>query len=192
MKKILAIASLLCCSIANAGLIDQGNTILDTSTNLQWMDLTTTLNNSYNQMQANFLNPNSVFYGYKYASLNDVTTLFSDAGNTDQERGTTILTMFGQTGTNCCARSDGIYEDGDGDSRVSFYLVVPDAGAYFSLSNFFTKDTTGFSDNGLGSFIYKTAAAPAVVPEPPDMALFGAALAGLALIRRRKLQKKGF
>jgi len=189
MKKILAIAALLCCSAANATLIDQGNTILDTSTNLQWMDLTTTLNNSYNQMQANFLNPHSVFYGYKYGSLNDVSTLFSHAGNSQQERGTTMMTLFGQTGTNCCARSDGMYEDGDADALVSFYLIVPAVSAFYPISNYFSKDTTVWYGNGLGSFIYKTAAAPAVVPEPPMMALFGTALAGLAFMRRRKLRK---
>ena len=189
MKKILAIVALLCCSAANATLIDQGNTILDTSTNLQWMDLTTTLNNSYNQMQTNFLNPHSVFYGYKYASLDDVNTLVSHAGDTQQDRATTMMSLFGQTGTNCCARSDGFYEDGDGNAMVSFYLIVPSADALLPLSNYFNKDTTGWAGNGLGSFIYRTAAAPAVVPEPPMMALFGTALAGLAFMRRRKLRK---
>jgi hypothetical protein len=189
MKKILAIVALLCCSAANAALVDQGNTILDTSTNLQWMDLTSTLHTSYNQMQADFLNPHSVFYGYKYGSLDEVSTLFAHAGNTQQERGTTMMTLFGQTGTYCCARSDGIYEDGDGNAMVSFYLIVPTKNAFYPVSNYFNKDTTGWSGNGLGSFIYKTATAPAVVPEPPMMALFGTALAGLAFMRRRKLRK---
>jgi hypothetical protein len=72
---------------------------------------------------------------------------------------------------------------------VSFYLIVPAANAFYPISNDFNKDTTGWAGNGLGSFIYKTAAASTVVPEPPMMALFGTALAGLALMRRRKLRK---
>jgi hypothetical protein len=138
---------------------------------------------------SNFLNPHSVFFGYKYASLGDVNTLFSHAGNTLQQRSTTMMTLFGQTGTNCCARSDGFYEDGNGNAMVSFYLNVPSAPNFYAVANYFNKDTTGWAGNGLGSYIYKTAAAPAVVPEPPMMALFGTAFAGLALMCRRKLRK---
>lgn len=94
MKKYISISSVLLLgfavsSLANASLIvrdwkaagDNALT-LDTATKLEWLDLTYTAGMSYKQVSS-ALSPAGAFGGFRYATVNDVTTLFSDAGIPD-------------------------------------------------------------------------------------------------------------
>lgn len=51
----------------------------DSVTNLQWLDLTSTLSISYSDM-LNQLGPGGLYEGFRYATVNDIDTLQVDAG----------------------------------------------------------------------------------------------------------------
>lgn len=197
MKKFIAMASLLWCGLANAALIDNGTTTTDTATGYVWMDLTQTTAYSYNQMKANFLNPASQFYGYTYAKRGDLATLWGNAGYVGDMYNespassaaiSTLFNLFGQTGTNCCARSDGFFDDENANPSASFAFLVPSMSLARVLGDYFSADQIGWlPENQMGSWIYK-AEPVSDVPEPSGIALLGLGLMGL-MIARKKARK---
>ena len=78
--KRAAIAGLFACfagGVANAALVDNGNSLIDNGTNLEWLDLTQTLGQTVNQvLSSNFVTVD----GYAFATTAQVTTLFDNAG----------------------------------------------------------------------------------------------------------------
>lgn len=64
---------------AQAVLIDQGLTTLDTITGLAWLDLSSTTNRSINDIKLN-LESGGKFEGYRYATGLEVIGLFANAG----------------------------------------------------------------------------------------------------------------
>lgn len=74
---------------ANAALVTldwqaagDGGLTFDTATNLEWLDLTYTAGQSYNEVSGE-LGEGGAFAGFRYATVDDVATLFSDAGIPD-------------------------------------------------------------------------------------------------------------
>src|SRR5664279_2433971 len=60
-------------------LVDQGNTTYDPNTGLYWLDVNLSADRSYTDVSSQF-GVGGNFAGYRYASGNEVNTLFSDAG----------------------------------------------------------------------------------------------------------------
>lgn len=63
-------------------LVDYGGYAVDTNTGLQWLDVSTTLNRSYNDVSANFTTHGDPVYGYRYATGAEIAQLVHDAGVT--------------------------------------------------------------------------------------------------------------
>jgi hypothetical protein len=75
-----ALATIVLITAANAStLVDQGNTTLDSSTGLQWLDVSVTNGRAYTDVVANLNNPSDAVYGYRLASLKEVKQFFLDA-----------------------------------------------------------------------------------------------------------------
>jgi hypothetical protein len=191
-KKIFAAIALLAANFAHATLIDKGSQTYDSTTGYMWYDLTATAGISYNDMLNNFAQKSSLYYGYRYATKDDLNTLASHVSNGPSLA--ELLVLFGQTGSNCCARSDGFYDDQTANGTVGQAYVIPYSSWIVNPNVVnFIGDFRGANDvnwagtgNLVGSWILK-AEAPASVPEPSSIALFaGAALAAAALRRRVK------
>lgn len=200
----LAISVLILSTSVNAALVDNGSFTTDTSTNLDWLDLTETTGYSYNQMLTNFSDINSQFYGFTYATREDLTTLWVNAGYTgnfnnftsdlnDRAVITELFNLFGQTGSNCCDRSDGMFDDGDSDANISFLYLIPELSPWesrVSISfNSLSPDDINWSSagaNDMGSWVYRDANFLSQVPIPATAWLFGSGLICLIGLARRK------
>src|SRR5215469_5538441 len=76
MKTPSAEASLYLTNDPNFG---PNSVTVDTSTGLSWLNLTESVNLSYDQVIAD-LQPGGIFNGYRYATSREVLGLFSSAG----------------------------------------------------------------------------------------------------------------
>jgi len=65
--------------VADATLIDHGSFTTDTVTGLDWLDMTASVNMSYVGVSTQ-LGPSGTFAGYRYATVNEVESLWTDAG----------------------------------------------------------------------------------------------------------------
>ncbi len=81
MKLLVAIglAGLIVSSTTQAALIDQGATTLDTGTGLVWLDITSTMNRSYNDVSSKF-GLGQEFEGYRYATVAEEVQFWNNAG----------------------------------------------------------------------------------------------------------------
>ena len=64
--------------VATASLINAGTYMSDTSTGLDWLDLTASLDMSYDYVSSQ-LGPGGAFAGWQYATVAQVETLWTDA-----------------------------------------------------------------------------------------------------------------
>jgi hypothetical protein len=185
---------------------------LDTATNLEWLDLTLTQNRSFNDISGQ-LGSAGQFAGFHYATQADVHTLFLDAGFSvepgtiasstnppDLAAGATLLSLLGET-------SDVLFPGGGEDYGFYGYIAPISAdqidGAYLLFETPCGRDpacvwyyalgfqaipasTAGNDVNATyGSLLVRDAPAPAPVPEPASLSVFGAALTGFWMARRR-------
>jgi len=182
----VACAWLLCTNPALAALIDTGNdSVIDTTSNLEWLDLHLTDGQSVNQALAN--NP-----GWSLASDAQVTALLIGAGfsaldNTsravDRPVALSLLSLFGCT--NFCAGNFELARgfatwSGGGLTRPLFGLSTlpsPTGGGYAAITSLLTPDYD-LVDATAGVYLIR------VVPEPGTVVLVGLGLVTLARIRR--------
>ncbi|MEZ5565714.1 MAG: PEP-CTERM sorting domain-containing protein [Gammaproteobacteria bacterium] len=185
MKRIHGLLLLLVFGSANAALIDNGTSMIDTGTGLEWLDLTQTLGISWNAAEA------STFVtvdGYAHASEAQVIALFTNAGFLttnnvnnvlNNPAASTLLSFLGCT--QFCAT---VNATGRGfaswsvtqTTRPNYHMSGLGAGAATTSllsSNFNLVDTTA------GHFLVRP------VPVPATVWLFGSALGLLGWARRR-------
>ena len=189
-KTKLAGASLLVLSLLGsngyAALIDNGTSMIDTGTGLQWLDLTETLGISWNQAEAL---PFVTVDGYVHATEDQVETLFLNAGflTTNNANNTAndpaaadLLAFLGCTqfcGTvNATGRG---FADWDGSQTVRPNYHTSGLGAGAATVSLFSLNKD-LLDATAGHFLVKA------VPVPAAVWLFGSGLLGLIGIARRK------
>ena len=183
---------------AQAGIIDHSSYLTDTNTGLDWLDLTATQGLSYNSVLSAM--PAG---GWHYATLADVSTLFTDAGGTApfnfsggngsvlvQGPATDLLmSLLGDTSPLGLPGGAGLTSDvdpavgccGPYPNFIAMYLDLPPTTNYLLVP--FGELYPDSSDPGVGSFLVRNTV---VVPEPVTVSLFGAGLAGAIATRRRK------
>ena len=192
-------------SSSHAVLVDQGSTTLQTSTGLEWLDLTETVNMSI----ADILNDVGGFIsdGWSFATVDKVESLFLEAGATgpfDQVGltadigtiaaanqladmlGQTALTSFPATGDLMFQRSYGVALNNEGTVGYHLYADVAVDGSLARVIN------NPFVSCPISSGCFETASSPfignylvrASVPEPATGLLFMIGLIGFWLTRR--------
>jgi len=169
-----------------AALVDNGTSMIDTGTGLQWLDLTETLGISWNAAEASTF---VTLDGYVHATVAEVETLFLNAGFLTTDNATNQLNVPAATDllsylgcTQFCgtinatgrgfADSTGIFV-----SRPNYHTNGLGAGAAvisLQTSNLDLVDATA------GHFLVKA------VPVPAAVWLFGSGLLGLIGVARRK------
>lgn len=202
---LLIVVTLALSTTANAGLIiDNGSYTSDTSSGLDWLDLSETQGFSYNYVLSQ-LNDNGIYKSWRYASLDEVDVLWqsfglskSDAfsptsekfslfenilahlGNTFESSFTNGFGFIGLTSNESYRRTD-IRPKGQQYQRVQGMSYRPD---FNIVSAPFNDADPRFGRITEGSYLVRKTS----VPEPSTLAIFSLALLGL-LVRKRNLLK---
>jgi hypothetical protein len=196
---------------ASAALVSENssygaNTLtLDTSTGLEWLDLTLTQNLSINQVSGQ-LGAGQQFAGFQYAHASDLHTLFLNGGvsteplfdstaASDITAVTNLISLLGQTFTQNTI-GEGIFGTQGWTADHRFFPDDAEAGRVSIQQNFANcpcADALAFSsglasaldaDPGIGSFLIRPFT-PAV-PEPSTWAMMILGFAGLGFMAYRR------
>ena len=195
----IALAVYLLSPVAHATLIDAGDSTIDTSTGLEWLDLGLTADWSILDTEA------SAFFGpYRWATESEILGLFeyvsgpgtrtagdsaSGADAAQWARASELIGLLGPSGNvngfyiMGVSREVFLGNDGAGDLYGRGYMRASSDGvSWDSLSPsrqlFYETD----SRPGIGSWLVRTVA----VSEPDTLALFGLGMVALAVSRRRR------
>ncbi len=205
LKRLLVVGTLMFYSTANAMLIDKGNFTTDSSTDLDWLDLSETAGMSYSQALSNN-------YGWRHASHVEVENIFgllfdgyydtdttghwSDTVDNEYSNQTvdvnSFLSLFGVVSEyigpdSTRSYSYGLYSRGE---SIYGYSFLRSMGVFSSTDGrnridgmeYSTAFTTSFTGPGHGTYLVRNS----VVPVPGAIWLFGSALIGLAGAAMRK------
>jgi hypothetical protein len=188
----LVFSSLLLISAGsvNAALVDNGNSLIDTDTNLEWLDLTQTKGWTVNQaLASDFVTVD----GYAYATTAQVTTLFANAGfplappsfNNPLNAPAAELLLAGLGCTSIICGTTGGTGRGWADAENTFnyqpfYSKSTLGGSYAIVSLGQAGEDVVNAESGV--YLVRTS----VVPVPAAAWLFGSGLLGLIGISRRK------
>jgi hypothetical protein len=179
-----------------APLVDLGNNTYDPNTGLQWLDVTLTNNHSYNDIVANYLGVGDPYYGYRYATGAEVSTLFTDAGITNPYAGPingnapAILNLISLLGATVPGPNNpstfGITGDLDGTNVFVAGLQVNNPkSSQLAMTDFAEQDQ---SVSGLvrGSFLVEVVG---TTPLPAALPLFASGLGALGPLGWRRKRK---
>ena len=217
---VLSVLSLfMFCNTVNASLFSandssfgNGSVTIDTSTNLAWLDLSITEGISFNDV-SNELGAGGLYAGYRFASPDEVFSLFVEAQIPDinvagdfAHIGTVAnaapaLALIGLMGPSSQTHAGVILSEINGFSSQHVFIngfdliqmpyarvregVVTQEGLQ-SFGEVFTIGTSVFPTNsyeGVGSWLVK----PVVVPVPPAITLLFSGLALLVVVARKNI-----
>jgi hypothetical protein len=180
---------------------NDGLLTFDDATNIEWLDVTQTLNRSYNQVLGQ-LGAGGQFAGFQVASTALVRQLFIDGGWSDafntnyfdaihHAQSVSIVSLIGRTTVNYPGNFStyGMVSDRDSFGRQYYDMMYSFQGgdtiygaAYL---NAFSEQVDVASDY-IGTYLYR---ATAPVPEPETWAMLLAGLGLLGFAARRRRQK---
>ena len=200
LRTIVAVTALtLTAAAANAAIVDQGSTTLDTATGYEWLDVTQTRDCSYAVLSADTGSCNSVDLSqWTLASLAEVYEFWGNAGIGIQNSQVYTATYYTETlALINLVDPTLVYSDtfrgvnGVVSDDVAWAQLATD-GDLGSRDLYYSSDYVGVSDIRLGGWFYRAQSTSEpepggpTVPEPGTLALLGLSLVGLVAARRRK------
>ena len=179
---------------ANAVLVDNGLTTIDTETGLEWLDITETVGLSYNAVLGSAFVVND---GYRYASEAEVFELYNNAGGTgtvnvqflaeNTAPAILLLGLMGCTSELVGNPCDGVPEDwstamwGASSEFIGLIDDHPSGGVLATRWVSYGNDDASFRQD-VGSFLVRASGPPAPNPNLTPVPTLGAlSLAMLAL-----------
>lgn len=199
LAALLAVSPIGLQAAQAATLVDHGTFTTDTSTGLDWLDLTDAraLGNSFNTVTGLF---GSTLAGWRYATLAEIARLYDDAGGVgpyafsnplnglaaEEAAAALLLSLLGDTGASGLPAGSGITADPDTSGGpnapsahfLAFYSHLPPTSNYLIAPLFISQEDSASSAT-VGSFLVRTA-----VPEPASLLLFGAGSLTLLIASR--------
>ena len=178
-----------------ATIIDGGWQTIDTDTGLRWLDVTATLGLSYSEVSSTLLGSGQLYDGWRYATVYEVSQLFTNEGVTDGYDGyqtnatelanlTNLIGLLGKTndpeewlhtiGITGTEKSIGVHW-----SATLYLKAKPNPNDWYQISKSQWGDDSNPSWNS-GSFLV------APVPLPAGAWLLLSALGGLGFAGWRK------
>lgn len=189
---------------ANSALIDLGPVTRDTSTNLDWLDLTETNGRSYNDVSSE-LRVGGEFEGWRHATSEEALTLWANFGLPVPSQASTVFTpqeyaafvnavsmlgntylesdparfdlgAVGMTSTTKDPGSDAYHE------RIGAYHHIQN---FYSVASYLSRDNAYFISArpilSAGTYLVS----PVAMPSPPTIFLLSFALFGIFCLMRR-------
>jgi hypothetical protein len=164
----------------------------DTATGLEWLDLTVSTNQSYNDVIGLL---GGTYVGFRYASTSEVEGLFDDVGivgnfgniiDASALAAEALLSQWGMTSVNSPTFMQSFFFTGDvgsssGTRKTGLLEVDHNRGSWQALGDSYDLIESASNDS-YGSALVRV---HQTVPEPGVLALVGLGLAGLAMTRRR-------
>ena len=193
IKLAVASAALASSLTVNASLIDNGSYVTDTVSGLDWLDLTSTQNNSYDDIVLRTSTDGDLF-GWDIANSTDVYSLFDAAGGDGSYPGTdSIGSLYSSLITsgwasNAYSKKHQIFamikiSDAESDNTSGFIVDQNSETAFYIDHYSRAREAHDFIGTALKRS--STAQPSASVPEPSIIALFGLGIFGLGLSRRK-------
>lgn len=184
-----------CAALVERDLWDSGDGLItsDGLSGLDWLDVTATLNQSWNAVE-NRLVAGGDLNGFRLATIQELSQFLDHAGIIysnftpadwgEKQHMISLFSLIGATNPELHtteARYDAPTQFGN-THNIWKLQYSPNGQATSSHDNGYTPDSPSTGDLRRGSFLVRTSA----IPIPTTAWLFGSALAGLLVARRKK------